>query len=105
MVAEPPPKWAVCVLIIFLIIFAIPTAALAIVLGIVFYPLAYCCGCCVPQAETDINPNRKPKIHEVIGGCWFLWLFFCLILVVFIPVCLVACLYQLVANIWSNTTI
>ena len=91
---ERPPMWIIIFLAIYVIIFGLPTLIISIILGLIFWPLAYCCQWCVPEERLLLNSNSRPLAKDVIGGCWFLWMLLFLIIIL-IPICIIACLYRI----------
>ena len=89
-----PPMWAIIVLAIYTCIFGLPTLIVSIVLGCVFWPVALLFGCCVPEESRLIDPKARPKLKDVITGCWVSWMIFFLVIVVFIPICILASIYR-----------
>ena len=89
-----PPMWAIIVLAIYTCIFGLPTLIVSIVLGCVFWPVALLFGCCVPEERRLIDPKARPKLKDVITGCWVSWMIFFLVIVVFIPICILASIYR-----------
>jgi len=67
MEGEPPPGWLVCILVICMLIFCIPSTILGIVFGILCFPLVCICGC--------TNDDGEPQtLFQTMFGCWLIWL-------------------------------
>ena len=90
------PKWLICLFVLFLVIFIIPSLALGTVFGIIFWPIALICGCtfCVAQSRIDLNPNATPRVTEVMVRCGLIWLLFFFAIAFLLPGVIIVFIYN-----------
>ncbi len=90
------PIWVQCILIVFLIIFGIPSALIGFCLAILVYPLAYFSGMCLLR----VGINMIPTFGEVFGTCAGT-IFICFFLLVLaLPAFLLSFIYRIFAMIF-----
>ena len=74
----PPPRWMICLLVICVAIFCIPSTALGIVFGLVCFPFVICCDC-------KNDDGQRQSLFDTMFGCWLIWLIIFIVVAVFIP--------------------
>merc|ERR1711897_75714 len=94
MEGEAPPRWVVCIAIVCVLLFCIPSTALGIVFGCLCWPLAVCCGCKNESGETQ-------SLWETMFGCWMIWLILFIAIVAFIPLIIVCVIWEIVKSFYN----
>ncbi len=94
---QEPPKWLLCILCSFTLLFYLPAMAIAVPFAMICFPCVYVC----EEPGTDENgiPTRECGFANVLQSCWVIWLVFFFILVVILPIVIISNLLRLGAHI------
>ena len=83
--AEMPAMWILISLGCFVLLFGLPTFLVSVVLGVLFYPIAWNYSWCLSEEMrlyhlSDPTAKVKPRLQDVIGMCVFYCLYILFIL-------------------------